>query len=431
MSTFTYIARSGRGEKVQGTIDAPDRRMALLQLERKGLVPVAVKEGAGAPVKGKAKPKPKEKPKEPSRRAGAKSAPGPKQIEFKRKKRMSLGEVLTFSRELHDLLESGMTLGTALNSLSRRKTGTAQDEIVIDLRDQIIKGESLSSSLAAHPDSFGNLYVSMIKAGEASGEVPEALERLSKHYERVKEAREKVIGALTYPVIVIGVGVLTIIFTMTFVIPKFSQVFAELGATLPLPTRILIASSSFLITYGWLMLIGLVVLVILFRRYIKTERGQLWWHRKMLHFPVVHKIITANAFAQFARTLSALLNNGVPVLQALAIVENTMGNKVIANEIKEARERVTDGSSISGPLAAGKVFPPLLTDMLAVGEESGDMAGSLVHIARRYDDELDRSVKVLTTVLEPIMILFIAVGVGYVAISMLMAVFALTSGLNV
>jgi type II secretory pathway component PulF len=218
---------------------------------------------------------------------------------------------------------------------------------------------------------------------------------------------------------------------MTFVIPKFSQVFAELGATLPLPTRMLIGMSSFLLNWGWLVAIVIVIGIILFRRFIKTPRGELWWHGRLLKFPVVHKIITANAFAQFARTLSALLNNGVPVLQALSIVEHTMGNQVIAHEIREARQRVTDGSSISGPLASGQVFPPLLTDMLAVGEESGDMAGALVHIARRYDEELDRSVKVLTTVLEPIMILFIAVGVGFVAISMLMAVFELTSGLNV
>jgi type II secretory pathway component PulF len=151
----------------------------------------------------------------------------------------------------------------------------------------------------------------------------------------------------------------------------------------------------------------------------------------MLKMPVVHPIITANAFGQFARTLGALLTNGVPVLQALSIVENTVGNTVIAREIREARERVTDGSTIAGPLAAGKVFPQLLTDMLAIGEESGDMAGALGHIAERYDKELDRNIKVLTTVLEPAMILIIAVGVGFVAISMLMAVFELTSGLNV
>lgn len=430
MPTYAYVAKSRSGERAEGTIDAPDRRSALVSLERKGLVPVSVKEGGLAAPTGKSGKK--GGPALKSAAGGRGKAEAPAQYSFSRKKtQMNMREVAMFTRELGDLLNSGMTLGNALNTLSRRKTKTAADLIVVDLRDQIIKGMSLSDALAKYPDSFSNLYISMVRAGEASGAVQESLERLGVHFERVMAAREKVMMAMTYPSIVLVAGFLTIIFVMTFVIPKFSVVFAELGATLPLPTRILIGASSFVLTYGWLAAIGLFAGFVAFRRYIRTPNGQLWWHRKMLKMPVIHRIITANSYGQFARTLGALLTNGVPVLQALAIVENTVGNKVIAHEIHEARERVTDGSTISGPLAAGNVFPPLLTDMLAIGEESGDMAGALGHIAERYDDELDRSVKVLTTVLEPVMILFIAVGVGFVAISMLMAVFELTSGLNV
>ncbi|HMO05049.1 MAG TPA: type II secretion system F family protein [Kiritimatiellia bacterium] len=439
MPTYAYIARSKSGERAEGTLEASDRRAVLVQLERKGLVPVSVAEkGLGAPAKAPAKASAKPevkaaKPAAPVRSvAGRKEEPAQPSFSFSSKKpRMNMREVLVFTREISDLLNSGMTLGNALNTLSRRKTKTASDVIILDLRDEIIKGASLSEAMGKYPDTFSTLFVSMVRAGEASGAVSESLERLGSHYERVLEAREKVMMAMTYPAIVLAAGVFTIIFVMVFVIPKFSQVFAELGATLPLPTRILIGTSSFMMSYGWLMALLGVGGFIAFRRYIRTPAGELWWHRQMLKFPVVHRIITANAFGQFARTLGALLHNGVPVLQALSIVENTVGNKVIAREIREARDRVTDGSTIAGPLAAGKVFPPLLTDMLAIGEESGDMAGSLGHIAERYDDELDRSIKVLTTVLEPVMILFIAVGVGFVAISMLMAVFELTSGLNV
>jgi len=424
---FTYIARSRAGEKSQGTLDAPDRRSALMAIERKGLFPVSVTEA----VASKADKKPAA-PVPAGRKRDVDVDVKPAAVSFSRKKtRMSMREVLMFTRELSDLLNSGMTLGNALNTLSRRKTKTAADLIILDLRDEIIKGASLSDALAKYPDSFENLFVSMVKAGEASGAVPESLDRLCKHFERVLEAREKVMQAMTYPAIVLGAGFLTIIFVMTFVIPKFSTVFQELGATLPLPTRILIGTSSFVLSYGWLLVIGLIAGSIFFRRYIRTPAGLLWWHGRMLKFPVVHRIISANAYGQFARTLGALLHNGVPVLQALTIVENTVGNRLIANEIREARDRVTDGSTIAGPLAAGNVFPPLLTDMLAVGEQSGDMAGALGHIADRYDKELDRSVKVLTTVLEPVMILVIALGVGFVAISMLMAVFELTSGLKV
>lgn len=433
MPTYTYAARSKAGERTEGTLDAPDRRAALLSLERKGLVPVSVTEKSLGATPAKADKKGAKPAASTAKSFGRRDTqPAPQAFTLgKKRTRMNMREVLIFTREIGDLLNSGMTLGNALNTLSRRKTKSAADAIVVDLRDQIIKGASLSEAMAQYPDSFSNLFVSMVRAGEASGAVSESLERLGSHYTRVLEAREKVMMAMTYPAIVLAAGFFTIIFVMVFVIPKFSQVFAELGATLPLPTRILIGSSAFIMNYGWLIALLMIGGFIFFKRYIKTPAGEMWWHRQLLKMPVIHHIITANAFGQFARTLGALLHNGVPVLQALSIVENTVGNKVIAHEIHEARNQVTDGSTISGPLAAGKVFPPLLTDMLAIGEESGDMAASLGHIAERYDDELDRSIKVLTTVLEPVMILFIAVGVGFVAVSMLMAVFELTSGLNV
>jgi type II secretory pathway component PulF len=199
---------------------------------------------------------------------------------------------------------------------------------------------------------------------------------------------------------------------------------------MPLPTRILMGFSDILIRYGWLILILLTGGIIALRRWIKTRNGRMWWHSRQLKWPVIRHIITANAFAHFARTLETLIRNGVPILKALSISEETVGNDVIAREIASARTRVTDGSSIARPLAAGKVFPELLTDMLAVGEETGDLPGSLKNIARRYDAELDFSIKVLTTVMEPILILGIAIIIGFVAISMLMAVFNLTSGLG-
>jgi len=419
MPVFSYIAKSRGGERVTGTVEANDRRGALIQLERMSYVPISLKEGgnvASSPAKGAS--------------AGKKSAAG---FKWSRNAppRMKMREVLFFTRELSDLLASGMTLGTALNTLARRETGKAQDVIIPQIRDEIVQGASLSDALAKRGDTFSNLYISMVRAGEASGDLSGVLERLCRHYERAQEAREKVLMALSYPVIVLLVGILTIFFVMTFVVPRFSQMFAELGSTLPLPTQLLIGISNALLNYWWMMLLvgGLIVYVA--RRYLHTDEGHLRWHRAQLHLPVFKGIVSAGAYAQFARTLSALLNNGVPVLQALSIVEHTVGNRVIADEIRNARSRVTDGASISEPLAAGGVFPGLLTDMLAVGEESGDMAGSLNHIANRYEHDLDRSVKLLTTIIEPLLILLIAGMVGFVAISMLLAVSELTSGLNV
>ena len=417
MPTFKYIARSRTGEKVEGSIEAQDKRTALLQIERLGQVPVSVFEGGlGAPA--------------PAASAGdAKKF----KLEWRRsgKASMSMREVLLFTRELSDLLASGMTLGNALHTLSRRKVSRGQDRIVTELRDQIVQGASMSNALGQWPDTFSTLYVSMVRAGEASGQLSEVLERLCHHYERVQEAREKVLMALVYPGIVLSMGVVTMIFCMIFVVPRFSSIFEELGSTLPLPTLILIKLSSVLIKYGWLLIIGIVALTMVLRRALKTPTGRRRWHRLQLRMPLIKNIIMANSFAHFARTLSTLLSNGVQVLQALAIVEDTVGNVVIAEAVRDARTRVTDGATISRPLSAGGVFPPLLTDMLAVGEESGDMSAALLHIAKRYDEELDRSVKIFTTVLEPVMILAMAILVGFVAISMLLAVFDLTSGLKV
>jgi type II secretory pathway component PulF len=437
MPQFAYVARSRSGERVEGQIEAPDRRGAMVQIERMGQVPVSVREGAAPPPPRAKTPAPGKSPGKPSGQ-GAGPAPARKPL-FKlerrggRRPRMKLRDVLLLTRELSDLLSSGMTLGKALHTLTHRKTNSAQDQIVAQLRDEIVQGSSLSEAAGKWPESFSPLYISMVKAGEASGQLAEVLERLCRHYERVQEAQEKVLMALIYPCIVLSMGLATMLFAMIFVVPRFTSIFAELGSTLPLPTLILIRISEWLTSPVYMSLAAALLLlaVVLIRRALKTPNGRLTFHRMQLRIPIVKHIITANAYSHFARTLGALLANGVPVLQALAIVEDTAGNLVIAREIRGARDRVTDGTTISGPLAAGQVFPPLLTDMLAVGEESGDMSGALTHIARRYESELDRHVKIFTTVLEPILILFMAVMVGFVAISMLLAVFDLTSGLKV
>lgn len=429
MALYAYTAKSRSGERMTGNVEATDKRSALLQVERMGYVPISLKEGGGGSAPRKAaSPKPAKAAKPQS--GGRKKSPGFK-FESRRPARMNMREVLFFTRELSDLLASGMTLGNALNTLARRKTGKSQDLIIPQLRDEIVQGTSLSDALEKRPQTFSTLYVSMVRAGEASGDLAGVLGRLCRHFERVQEAREKVLMALSYPAIVVIAGVLTISFVMMFVVPRFAEMFAELGSTLPLPTQMLIAFSESIINYWWIFLAVLGFLFVGGRGYLRTDEGIYNWHRAQLRLPVFKGIVSANAFSQFARTLSALLINGVPVLQALSIVENTIGNRVISGEIRNARNRVTDGATISAPLAAGKVFPPLLTDMLAVGEETGDMAGSLAHIANRYEHELDRSVKLLTTIIEPILILVIAVMVGFVAISMLLAVTELTSGLEV
>ncbi len=414
MPSFAYTARTRNGERTEGVLQAGDRRDALARLSAQGMAPISVKESASA---------------------AAKPGSGKKikglQLWSGRQQRMKLREVLTFSRELSDLISSGMTLGSALKTLSKRDTGSYQDELTADLHNRIVEGSSLSDALAHHPESFPAFYVSMVRAGEASGQLTTSLSNLCEHYERLHEAREKVTGALVYPIIVLVVGIGTVIFCMLFVVPRFAIIFEDLGSTLPLPTRMLIGFSDVMLRYGWLILLACVGMGISLSKALKTEAGRYRWHKIQLKIPVIKNIVTANAFSHFARTLGGLLENGVPVLKALDIVQDTSGNVVIAEQIREAKERVTDGATISTPLSQGDVFPSLLTDMLSVGEESGNVPGSLAHIAKRYDDDLNRHLKVFTTVLEPLLMLFMAGMVGFVAVSMLMAVFEMTNGLQI
>lgn len=414
---FNYTAKEKSGQRVEGTIEANDRLTALRQVEKRGLIPVSIAAGTAAP-----------KPRESKGPAPAGTKAG---FHIDKSPRMKSREVLTFSTELSDLLASGMNLGQALSTLANRKTGSSADEIIRDLRDQIIQGTTLSDSMAKHPKSFPSLYVSMVKVGEASGALAEIMLRLVEHYERMQDMKEKVIMALVYPVIVLVMGIGTMIFSMVFVIPKFSAIFLEMGSTLPLPTRILISMSNGMLKYGWLI-IGLIVLgTFLLNRYLQTTEGKQRWHRLQLKAPFIKGIVASSTYANFARTLSTLLTNGVPALQALMIVEKTVNNVIIAAEVRNARDRVTDGTTISGPLAAGKVFPPLMTDMLAIGEQTGDMPSALKHIAHRYENELNRNVKLFTTALEPILIVVVALLVGFIAVSIVMAVFNITSGLGV
>ena len=419
MATFTYKARGKDGKRVEGQVEATDRRGALLAIERMGHTPLVVTE-VGKPVASAAT---KDKAKVvASQRAW---------WQAEERTRMKAREVSLFTAELSDLLAAGMTLGAALNCLAGHGGSVSPAaRVAADLRDRILRGETLSDAVAAHPDSFPELYANMIRAGEASGAVSDVLARLVIYYERLLDMHGRVITALTYPAIVVILGIGTVTFAMIKVVPQFMSIFKNMHVALPLSTRMLIGLSAFVKNYGIFVLIALILGAIFFQRYIKTPKGRYWWDGIMLKTPLIKGVIATAIYANFARTLQTLLANGVPVLQALKITSQTVGNVVIGEELIRARERVTDGTTISGPLAAGHVFPPMMTDMLAIGEQTGDMPGALEHIGRRYEAELDRNIKIFTAALEPILIVLVAVMVGFVAISILTAVFKATSGLG-
>ena len=412
MPQFNYKALSKDGRKLEGSLEAADRRAALAAVEKLGHVPISVAESK-------------------VKKAGEKSAPFWKMKIGGGQQRMKPVEVLLFTSELSDLLEAGMTLGAALNCLANQgEEDSAQGKIASDLRDRIMRGEQLSDAVNAHPATFPPLYGNMIRAGEASGAMIEVLRRLVEHYERNESMRSKITSALTYPIVVLVFGVLTVIFAMVKVIRQFAKIFEGMGTTLPLPTRILVGTSDFVIKYGVFLAIIIGMGVVVFKRHIKSGQGRIWWDGLKLKAPLVKGIVACGAYSSLAYTMKTLLSNGVNVLQALKIAEETCGNALIADALRNARQRVTDGTTISGPLAGSNVFPKMMTDMLAVGEQSGDMPGSLGHIGRRYESEMDRNIKIFTNALEPILIVAIGGVVGFVAVSILMAVFKVTTSLS-
>ena len=408
MATFTYTAIDRTGKRTEGTLDAADRRTAQALLEKSGRIPVSIKEGTA-----------------PTAVANTKWW----KLDASTSTKMSMREVLLFTEELADLLSAGMTLGNALNALAGDPS-TPSGRVAADLRDRIIRGESLSDAVRAHPESFPPLYGNMVRAGEASGALSDVLQRLIEHFDRINTMRGKIIQALTYPVIVLLLGIATVIFAMIKVIPQFMSVFTNMKIALPPTTQFLVDSSTFFQRYG-LVLLGVVVLVgVVVSRAVKTPGGRRIVDTLKLKTPIIKGGVANGIFASFARTLQTLLANGVTAINALKITEETVGNVIIADELRHVRERVTDGTTISGPLAAGGVFPKMMTDLLAIGEQTGDMPAALGHIGRRYESEMDRHIKIFTAALEPMLIVLVAGVVGFIAISILSAVFKVTSGMG-
>ena len=406
MPTFEYKAKSTTGELITGTLVAADRHSAVGQLDAKGVFPVLVQP------------------------AGTKRQP--LKIKLPRFGRsINEREMLFITDQLANLLRSGMSLSKALDTLAKRVQNEKLSELIQQVHQEIINGSSLSDAMESVPGNvFPKLYVNMVRAGEVSGTLPEILNRLSSYYEQSREIREQVSAALIYPSILLTMGVGVIIFFMTFMVPRFETLFASLKQQLPLPTRILIGVSHGVVHWWWLAAAVLAIGIVWYQKYKRTEEGRFKVDEFKLRIPVVGRIQRQSAFAQFARTLAALLRNGVPVLEALKVLADIIQNRVISREILLARDRVTDGTTISLPLSQGKVFPPLLIDMLAVGEETGDMANALEQIANTYESELKRTIKVFLGLLEPAIILFMGLTVGTVVLSILMAVFRLTTGIG-
>jgi type II secretory pathway component PulF len=293
-----------------------------------------------------------------------------------------------------------------------------------------MEGRGLSDAMAKQPVIFTDLYINMVRAGESSGSLVEVLRRLATHYERFAEVQQKFTSALIYPAFVTVVGIGVMFFFMTYMLPKFMSIFEGMDVPLPLMTRMLMGISAAFSGYWWLMLLVVFVAIILFKRFQSTEDGKRKLDQWRMRMPVFGKVVRLNLFGQFARTLSTLLENGVPVLTAMKITEQVIANRIIKEAIANARQQVTDGKSLAEPLARSKIFPQLMVDLVRIGEETGDVPGALKNVADTYEGELAIALRVMTNLIEPVLIIVMAVGVGFLLLSVLSAMFAITSSVG-
>ncbi len=414
MPQFSYRARNSQGELVEGVLDCADRAVAIQQIELQRCIPVRI-ELLGAEPKG---PKVVRPP-----AGGALETPT-------QNLKIPHAQLLIFTEQLAHLLKAGMTLDEALSILEKRLKQPRVQQMTHSLHQSLVDGRSFSQALSEMPRIFQPLYVNLVAAGEASGALPQILLRLVKHLMQAKDLRDRVQQALIYPAFLALAGAVLVTIFITFMVPQLSGFMAQTGGALPLPTRILLQIHHAITSYWWVGVLAAVGLIVAFRALVRSEEGRVGWDRFRLLIPGYGRVIRHRYYAQFARTLGTLMENGVPLLRSLDLVTEIAGNRFLEVKLGEVRKAVIDGATLSAALQEQKMFPDLFTDMMAVGEQTGHFAETMQAIADVYERELDRSVGVISQLIPPIIIVVIAVVVGLIVFSILSAVFEMTHSLQ-
>ena len=418
MPKYSYVAMDSRGKETKGTLEVASQNEAIGRLKEMGYFPTKVVEAD----KTKEKPGKKQQSAAPQPKGGKKKGglgnisiriPG---LGGKVKPKI----LTTFTRQLATLVDAGLPLLRGLRVLEKQEKSATLKRVVNDLAVAIEGGSTFSEGLAQHPKVFNRLYVNMVKAGELGGVLEVVLNRLAEFMEKAQKIKGKVVAAMFYPCAVILVAVTILIVLMVFVIPKFELIFAEMleGRGLPPFTNFVLGVSRVIAKHFLITLGCLVGAFILFRLFVRTKFGRKLFDRLKLHFPIVGPVISKVAISRFSRTLGTLVSSGVPILQALTIVKETSGNVIVSEAVSSVHESVKEGETITAPLEASNVFPPMVISMVDVGEQTGALPEMLLKIADTFDDEVDNAVAAMTSLLEPIMIVFLAVIVGSIVIAM-------------
>ena len=423
MARYKFTALDAKGKEVHGEIDADSQSMAVARIREKQYFPTKVEElaaGGGAAA--------------PAKKGGAKK--GAMQMELKLPKFLQGGvkakQLTTFTRQMSTLVNAGLPLMRALRVLQRQEKNVALRDAVVQMAESIESGSTFAEALAAHPKIFDRLFVNMVKAGEIGGVLDVVLARLAEFQEKAEKIKGKVKSAMTYPIVVLVMALSILMFLMTYIVPKFADIFGDLmgGKGMPMLTQFVMSASSVMVHRFPVVLIVIVVLVVVIKLLARTDKGRYGLDQFKLHAPVFGQLISKNSISRFTRTLGTLMSAGVPVLQALNIVKETVGNEVISKAVVTIHDAVKEGENMAPPIASSKVFPPMVVSMVEVGEETGALPDMLMKIADSYDDDVDNAVAAMTSIIEPLLIIFLAVVVGTIVIALFMPLVSIIGGLS-
>jgi type II secretory pathway component PulF len=412
MALFSYNAVSSDGGRVSGQVEAQSRAEAFRKLDRDRLQPISLVQQDGVEPSGVAKPRPGDEP------------------VATRNIRLSGSQIILFTEEMSDLLDAGMQLEPALRVMEGRNELSSIKSVASALRQQVREGNSLSSALRVVSPSFGDLFCNLVAAGELSGSLPELLRRQAVFLVTLDDLRKKVVSALIYPAMIFVLGIGLIFLFMSYLVPQLTTLFQKTGRDLPVLTRVLVQTSDVFSHYWWALISGIVAVVVGFLQTIRMPLGRQWWHRAQLRLPLFGSVLRGRFYAQFSETMANLIANGIPLLNSLRLMTSAIGNLHIRGMMEKVVEMVREGGTLSRALQRTGEFPPLFIDMIAVGEQTGDLAKALERVGRRYDKELNIKIQRLTALVQPVVILVMAAMVGVIAYSIINGIFDAVSGLR-
>jgi type IV pilus assembly protein PilC len=395
-ATFDYKVRDKTGALVSGQLVGDSEALVMKRLREMGLTPIRVKQ----------------------------ASTGLKMEIHLRPGRVKLKQIAVFCRQFATMVNSGLPILRAISILTDQTESKELAKILFAVRASVENGSSLSAAMAEHPKAFNNLFISMVKAGETGGVLDDVLLSLADQIEREVELRRQIKSAMTYPIVVVALVTLILAAMLLFVVPQFETIYSSLGGTLPLPTRMLLSVSRAVRSYWYVVLLGAVVASFLFRRYKKTEAGRARVDAVKIRIPIFGPLFHKVALARFASTLGMLLRSGVPILQALDNVNETVNNRVIGDAVDDVKTSVREGESIAKPLGRHKAFPPMVVQMMAVGEETGAVDTMLDKVAEFYNSEVTATVEAMTSLIEPLLIAVIGAAVGAAVIALYMPMFS-------